>query len=83
VCHQTVGLAQAAIEERGIVTAGLTMLPEITRKLRPPRALAVPYDLGFPLGIPNDPEGQLSVLRALLALLDRQDVPVLEEYDPP
>ena len=56
------------------------MLPEITRKLKPPRALEVPFDLGYPLGEPNDPSAQREVLRALLAIVDRQDVPVLEEY---
>lgn len=52
-------------------------MPEITRRIRAPRALAVPYPLGFPLGRPGDSAGQLVVLRAALALLDRQDVPVL------
>ena len=76
---QTVGLAQAEIENRGIPTASITMLPDITRKIRPPRALAVPYPLGFPLGEANKPDLQTEVLRQLLALLDRDDVPVLEE----
>jgi hypothetical protein len=56
------------------------MLPDITRKIRPPRALAVPYPLGFPLGKPNDPELQNEILRELLRLLDRMDVPVLEAW---
>jgi len=56
------------------------MLPDITRKIRPPRALAVPYPLGFPLGEPNDPGLQVAILRELLGLLDRIDVPVLEDY---
>ena len=76
---QTVGLAQATIEERGIPTASITMLAEITEKIRPPRALAVPYPLGFPLGEANNPELQTEVLRQLLALLERNDVPVLED----
>ena len=74
------GLAQAELERRGIVTASITMLPEITRKIRPPRALAVPYPLGFPLGRAGDPETQTAVLRALLALLHREEVPVFEPY---
>jgi len=77
---QTVGLAQAIIEERGIPTASITMLARITKKIRPPRALAVPYPLGFPLGEANNPELQTEVLRQLLALLERDDVPVLEEF---
>jgi hypothetical protein len=76
---QTVGLAQAAIEERGIPTASITMLAKITEKIRPPRALSVPYPLGFPLGEAHNRELQTEVLRQLLALLERDDVPVLEE----
>jgi len=79
VCTQTVGLAQATIEERGIPTASITMLAEITEKIRPPRALAVPYPLGFPLGEANNRELQTEILRQLLALLERNDVPVLEK----
>jgi hypothetical protein len=79
MCMQTVGLAQAKIEERGIPTASITMLARITAKICPPRALAVPYPLGFPLGEANNPELQTAILRQLLALLERDDVPVLEE----
>lgn len=77
---QTVGLAQAEIEKRGIPTASITLLPDITRKIRPPRALAVPYPLGFPLGEANNPVLQTEILLALMALLERDDVPVLEEF---
>ena len=70
---------QAEIERGGIATASVTLLPEITRKVRPPRALAVPYGLGFPLGEAHNRELQTEVLRQLLALLERDDVPVLEE----
>jgi hypothetical protein len=80
VCPQTVGLAQASIEERGIPTASITMLAKITKNIRPPRALAVPYALGFPLGEANNRELQTEVLRQLLALLARNDVPVLEQF---
>lgn len=80
---QTVGLAQQVIEARGITTASITLLADVTRRIRPPRALAVPYPLGFPLGEPNDPGLQTAVLRALLALLERTDVPVLELFQSP
>ena len=76
---QTVGLAQATIEEHGIPTASITMLANITAKVRPPRALAVPYPLGFPLGEPNNAQLQRDILVQLLALLERDDVPVLEQ----
>ena len=77
---QTVGLAQQVIEQRGIATASITLLEDVTRKIRPPRALSVPYPLGFPLGEAGNPALQTSILRALLALLDRTDVPVLERF---
>ncbi|MCU0234133.1 MAG: hypothetical protein MUE90_08925 [Thermoanaerobaculales bacterium] len=80
---QTVGLAQQVIEARGIATASITLLADVTRRIRPPRALAVPYPLGFPLGEPNDPGLQTTVLHALLALLARDDVPVLEPFHGP
>jgi hypothetical protein len=79
---QTVGLAQQVIEERGIPTASITLLEGITQKIRPPRALSVPYPLGFPLGEADNTGLQTTVLRALLALLDRTDVPVLERFTP-
>ena len=70
---------QAELERRGIATASITMLPDITRAVRPPRALAVPWKLGYPLGAAGDPELQTRVLRRLLALCARVNVPVIEE----
>ena len=76
---QTVGLAQQIIEERGIPTASITLLEDVTRKIRPPRALSVPYPLGFPLGEADNAALQLDILRQVLVLLERTDVPVLEK----
>lgn len=77
MCHQVVGLVQAELERAGMVTASITLLPEITRKVRPPRALAVPYPLGFPLGEPLRPEVQRKIVVQLLELTRRDDVPVI------
>ena len=79
---QTVGLAQQIIEERGIPTVSITMLEGVTRKIRPPRALSVPYPLGFPLGEADNRPLQIAILRQLLILLERVDVPVLERFEP-
>lgn len=78
MCHQAVGLVAAALEAIGIVTVSLTMMPAVTRKVQPPRALAVPFPLGYPLGRPGDAALQRHVLRAMLRLAVRDDVPVLE-----
>ena len=80
MCHQAVGLVQAALERRGITTASISMLPEVTAIVGPPRALSVPWPLGFPLGVPGDAELQRRVLGRLLAMCARSDVPALESY---
>ena len=72
---------QAEIERRGIATASLTMLPEITAKVRPPRALSVPWPLGFPLGAPDVAALQRKVLIRRRALLSRTDVPALGRFE--
>lgn len=82
MCHQAVGLIQAEIERRGISTASITLLSEVTRAVRPPRALSVPFPLGYPLGAPDDPPLQRRLLHALLALTAEDDVPVLRTLEP-
>ncbi len=75
-------MVQAEIERRGIVTASITMLAEVTQRVRPPRALSVPWPLGFPLGAPGEAALQRRVLVELLALLPRTDVPILDRFVP-
>lgn len=82
MCHQTVGLVAGELERRGIATTSLTMLPDITRKVGTPRALAVPFPLGYPLGRPHDAALQLRVFRQALALFsERSTAPVLHEFE--
>jgi D-proline reductase (dithiol) PrdB len=69
MCNQAVCLLAAAIEARGIPTVCIVLLREVAEKVRPPRALAVPYPHGYPLGAPHDPEVQRAVVRAALAML--------------
>jgi hypothetical protein len=45
-----VGLVQHAIEAGGISTIGITLLKEVTKKVRPPRSLYLRYPFGHPLG---------------------------------
>ncbi len=80
MCNQTVGLVQAALEREGITTVSLSLLREITALIKPPRSLFVPFPMGFPLGEPNNPELQRRVIAAALALLERNDVPLLAEF---
>ena len=77
------GLIAAEIERRGIVTVAIQLLREIAEKVRPPRALCVPFDHGYPLGTPGDPAGQRAVLDAALRLAETgaPPPPVLRDLD--
>lgn len=82
MCVQAVGLIQGALEREGITTVSISLLREVTEVIRSPRALFVPYPLGYPLGAPNDPFLQHQIIAAALSLLTRTDVPVLENFEP-
>ncbi|HEY8461235.1 MAG TPA: hypothetical protein VIM99_12690 [Blastocatellia bacterium] len=79
MCQQTVCLLQAAIERAGVATVSISLLWEVTSIIKPPRALFVPFPMGYPLGEPNNAPLQRLTIVAALALLERDDVPVLEE----
>ena len=64
-------------EDHGLVTTSISLVREHTEKVKPPRALFVPFPFGHPLGEADDPELQNRVMRAAFALLDRQTGPVL------
>ena len=66
MCHQTVGLIQKTLEENNIICSKISIINEITTKLGIKRYLSVPYNLGFPLGKPNDYIGQKYNIRELL-----------------
>ena len=80
MCNQSVGLIQRAIEYAGITTVSISLLRVITERIRPPRALFVPFPLGYPLGEPDNRNLQIRIMRAAFALLPRTDVPVLENF---
>ena len=80
MCNQAVGLIQGVMEENGIASVSISQLEEVTRKVKPPRALFVPYRLGYPLGKPNDPSLQRKIILEALKLLERSDLPILESF---
>jgi len=80
MCNQAVSLIAAELERRGITTVCVILLREVAEKVRPPRALAVPFRHGYPLGAPHDRALQTKVILAALALLDEQKVPVLADF---
>lgn len=75
MCNQSVGLIQRAIEAAGISTVSITLVESMTKKVKPPRALAVTYGFGHPLGEPNNPELQHAIIAEALALLENEETP--------
>ena len=69
MCNQTVSLVAAAFEQQGITTVVVQLLRMVTERVRPPRALFVPFRHGYPLDSPNNPEKQRAVITAALDLL--------------
>ena len=69
MCHQSVGLLQGAIEAAGISTVCISVRPEVTVNMRVPRAVYVRFPTGNPVGQPNMPNQQRTILRGVLRAL--------------
>ena len=85
MCNQAVCLVAAELERQGIATLALQLLREVAERVRPPRALFVPFRHGYPLDRPDDAERQHAVIEAALQLLERNEPggPLLEDYRAP
>jgi len=70
MCSQAVGLAAAELERQSISTVAIQLLREVAVRVRPPRALFVPFRHGYPLDAPSEPGRQRAVLEAALAMLE-------------
>lgn len=81
MCHQSVGLIAGAIEKIGIPTVSLSLLLMVTKKVRPPRSLFVPFRFGYPMGKPNDAKLQHQIIRSALNLLESSEpLPILRDF---
>ena len=83
MCNQAVSLVAAELERRGIPTVALQLLRFVAEKVRPPRALVVPFRHGWTLEAPHQPERQHRVLEAALRLLEAAEGPVVADYQVP
>ena len=68
------------LEQDGLATTQISLIRLHSEKIRPPRALWVPFELGRPFGPPNDAPFQRRVLMATLELLQAEKGPVLANY---
>ncbi len=66
MCHQTVGLVQKYFEENNLICSTISIIDEITIKLKTKRFLSMPYNLGFPIGNPDDYIEQKANIKNLL-----------------
>jgi hypothetical protein len=84
MCNQAVSLVGAELERQGISTVAIQLLKEVAERVRPPRALVVPFKHGYPLDRPNDRARQVAVIEAALQLLELATgtPPLLRELSP-
>lgn len=85
MCNQAVGLVAAELERQGISTVAIQLLRRVAERVRPPRALYVPFRHGYPLDAPQEPIRQHAVIEAALRLLEGRQPgpPVLVDFPPP
>jgi hypothetical protein len=80
MCTRAVGALAHFLEDEGLPTVQISLIREHTEKIKPPRALWVPFELGRPLGVPGNAAFQTEVLRSTLALLEAPSGPVLADF---
>jgi hypothetical protein len=68
------------VEDEGVATTQISLIRAHTEAIKPPRALWVPFDLGRPLGVPNDAGFQKRVLLSALKLLEESSGPVITDF---
>lgn len=80
MCTRAVGGLAHYVEEEGVATTQISLIRPHTEAIKPPRALWVPFDLGRPLGVPNDAGFQKRVLVSVLKLLEGPCGPVITDF---
>jgi hypothetical protein len=82
MCNQAVGLVAAELERQGVSTVALQLLRSVAERVRPPRALFVPFRHGYPLAEPDAPARQHAVIEAALRMLENPQLtpPALADF---
>jgi hypothetical protein len=63
------------VEQSGIPTITVTMLPDVAEKHHLPRIVGVEFPFGHPFGMPQDRDMQCAVAKTALSLYGRSDLP--------
>ncbi len=85
MCNQAVSLVAAELERQGIATVAIQLLRDVAKRVRPPRALFVPFRHGYPLDVARSPARQHAVIEAALRVLEISErrPPVLVDFELP
>ena len=75
MCNQTVGLVQRDIEYQGISTVGISIVREISEKVKPPRTYFLKYPFGHALGEPFNKKQQMAIFKECLDVLESAQEP--------
>ena len=76
LCHRTVVAIQREIEMLGLPTILITLVPNASREMGPPRAIApIGFTLGDCLGLPHRPDIQRQVLLDALGRWEAREEP--------
>lgn len=68
------------IEQQGISTVVIGLVRLHLEKIQPPRALWVPFELGRPLGAPNNKDFQIDVLSSALQLVETLNESAIADF---
>jgi D-proline reductase (dithiol) PrdB len=79
-CTHTAGALARVLEAQGLSTVILALVREFAVKIRPPRAVFVPFPFGAPCGMPGERDQQTSVLRTALGTFEAEAGPVLVDF---
>lgn len=75
------GLIASVIENQGIPTLCLSLLREVTSKVKPPRCLFLPFPDGHALGKANERELRHRIIHSVLELLEETSAdPLLRHF---
>jgi len=81
LCTRAVSGLAHYFEDQGITTVCIALVPQHAKRIKPPRTLIVPFELGRPLGAPGDVKLQARVLRQALSLIQKPGPgPVFDEF---
>src|SRR5580693_1052060 len=79
-CTHTASALARVLEAQGLSTVILALVREFVVKVRPPRAIFVPFPFGAPCGLPGQRDQQMSVLRTALGTFEAEAGPVLIDF---